>query len=59
MIFVKKDKDGKELTWFHLSYVAPKPETQPAKLFFFFFFLQNDARQCFERVGINSDIFAI
>lgn len=38
MIFVKKDKDGKELTWFHLSYVAPKPETQPAKLFFFFFF---------------------
>lgn len=37
MIFVKKDKDGKELTWFHLSYVAPKPETQPAKLFFFFF----------------------
>lgn len=37
MIFVKKDKDGKELTWFHLSYVAPKPKTQPAKLFFFFF----------------------
>lgn len=29
MIFVKKDKDGKEL-----SYVAPQPETQPAKLFF-------------------------
>lgn len=40
MIFVfgihKKAKDGKELTWFHLSYVAPQPETQPANLFFFF-----------------------
>lgn len=52
MIFVKKDKDGKEL-----SYVATQPETQPAKLFFFF--LQNDAIQCFESVGINSDILAI
>lgn len=48
MIFVKKDKDGKELTWFHLSYVAPKTETQPAKLFFFCKMMQDSVLKGWE-----------